>query len=85
MVLRARPLRGGQPYVLLLQHNGVNSFSAAVQVRQCRRVHEWARSLGPDTMQGTRVMPQRLFSTVARVSLDPSRPEPRLMICSSAL
>ena len=35
VVLRARPLRGGQPYVLLLQHNGVNSYSAAVQVRMC--------------------------------------------------
>jgi len=31
VVLRARPLRGGQPYVLLLQHNGVSSYSAAVQ------------------------------------------------------
>ena len=31
VVLRARPLRGGQPYVLLLQHNGVGGNSAAVQ------------------------------------------------------
>ena len=33
VVLRARPLRGGQPYVLLLQHGGVHSHSAAVQAR----------------------------------------------------
>ncbi len=63
VVLRARPLRGGQPYVLLLQHNGVNSYSAAVQVLVSRSI-VLALLFQPRHGAKPRGMPRRLFSCV---------------------